>query len=92
MDKDRYSASKHTSKHDILCTKVSTKKFDVKIYIQDKQHVGFWKAVNDDNWKTGCVVQDKIAGLNSIKVFTCVFITKYLINVIKYVSDLTCVI
>ena len=55
MDKGR--------KHDILYTKV-----DVKIYIHDKQHIGFWEAVNDDNWKTGCVVQDEITRLNCIKV------------------------
>ena len=72
MDKDR--------KHDILYTKV-----DVKVYIQDKQHVGFWKAVNDDSWKTGCVVTDQMTELTSIKVFAYVFIAKYLICFVKYI-------
>ena len=56
--------------------KIVDAEFDVKIYIQDEQRIGFWKAVSDDNWKTGCLGKNETTGLATIKVLICVLLER----------------
>ena len=50
---------------------------DIKIYIPDEENIGFWMAINEDNWKTGCVLKDEITGAYSVKVLSYIFIRKF---------------